>query len=81
MALNIKNEEAHELASRLEEATGTSLTEAVTSALRETLRRAERPVDRAVLLAEIQRFVAELPDRGTGGADEILGYDELRLPA
>jgi antitoxin VapB len=39
MSLNIKNEEAHALATRLAKATGETLTEAVTVALRERLAR------------------------------------------
>jgi antitoxin VapB len=78
MALNIKNEEAHRLATRLAEVRGTSLTEAVTTAIQETLARTPEAPDVAALLAEvaeIQRFVAELPDRDSRTADEILGYD------
>jgi hypothetical protein len=50
MGLNIKNHEAHRLASLL------------------------------ALVEELQRFVAELPDRDPRPADEILGYDEFGLP-
>jgi len=39
MTLNIKNEEAHRLARELAQLTGTSLTDAVTEALRERLTR------------------------------------------
>ena len=39
MSLNIKNSEAHALAARIAQATGESLTEAVTVALRERLAR------------------------------------------
>ena len=39
MSLNIKNKEAHKLASQLAKATGESLTEAVTQAVRERLER------------------------------------------
>lgn len=82
MALNIKNEEAHRLATRLAEIRGTSLTEAVTTAIQETLARTPEPLDAAALLAEvaeIQRFVAELPDRDPRSPEEILGYDEEGL--
>ncbi|CAA9570598.1 MAG: hypothetical protein AVDCRST_MAG87-2369 [uncultured Thermomicrobiales bacterium] len=41
--LNIKNEQTHDLARRLTELTGESLTEAVTTSLRERLARLERP--------------------------------------
>jgi len=83
MALNIKNEEAHRLATLLAEATGTTLTDAVTTAIRETLARTPRDTDATALLAEvaeIQRFVADLPDRDTRSAEEILGYDSSGLP-
>jgi antitoxin VapB len=39
VALNIKNKEAHELASRLSDLTGESMTEAVTKAVQERLER------------------------------------------
>ena len=41
MSLNIKNPEAHRLAERVAELTGETLTEAVTTALRERLARIE----------------------------------------
>ena len=83
MALNIKNPETHRLAQELAEATGSNLTEAVTEALRESLH-AHRQQDSLELLwaevAELQQFVADLPDRDTRPPEEILGYDELGLP-
>ena len=84
MALNIKSDEAHRLARRLAETTGTSLTDAVTGALRRTLSAEESRGSDAELLvrevAEIQRFVADLPDRDTRIPEEILGYDASGLP-
>ena len=85
MALNIKSDEAHRLAKTLADATGTTLTDAVTNALRSSVRsEAERTVEDERLLlaevAEIQRLVAALPDRDTRTADEILGYDAFGLP-
>lgn len=85
MALNIKSDEAHRLAKRLADATGTTLTEAVTSALRSRVHAETREsADEAELLlaevGEIQRLVAALPDRDTRTADEILGYDAHGLP-
>ena len=62
----------------LAEATDTSLTEAVTSALRTQLEAATQPTATELVLAEvveIQRFVADLPDRDPRPADELLGYD------
>ncbi|MGH0033452.1 MAG: type II toxin-antitoxin system VapB family antitoxin [Myxococcota bacterium] len=83
MALNIKSDEAHELARRLAEATGTSMTDAVTVALKRTLdRQDEGPSLRAVLaeVRAIQDLVASLPDRDGRTEDAILGYDESGLP-
>ena len=83
MALNIKNPEAHRLAREVADATGESLTEAVTVALRErlaSLQRREQPAGLEAAVAEIQDFVAALPDRDCRSADEILGYDEHGLP-
>jgi len=83
MALNIKNPEAHRLAQELAEATGNSLTDVVTEALRESLT-AHRQKDTFEMLwaevEEIQRFVVDLPDLDTRPADEILGYDQQGLP-
>jgi len=84
MALNIKNAEAHHLAQELAEETGESLTEAVTVSLRERLasvRVGRKSTAMAAAVAEIQEFVAALPDRDTRTADEILGYDDHGLPA
>ena len=82
MHLNIKNDEAHKLATELAALTGESLTSAVTLALRERLARerrrhgADRIADRLMKIGS--RFAA-LPDTGRS-ADEILGYDEHGLP-
>ena len=45
MSLNIKNPEAHALATRLAQKTGETLTDAVTTALRERLERLERTAE------------------------------------
>lgn len=84
MALNIKNDEAHDLARKLADASGTSLTEAVTTALRQSLDRDARSDDAEILLREVralQQFVADLPDRDRRSPEEILGYDEAGLPS
>lgn len=83
MALNIKSDEAHGLARQLAEITESSMTEAVTVALRRTLDEETRTSDPALLIAEIaevQRFVADLPDRDARSPDELLGYDDAGLP-
>jgi antitoxin VapB len=83
MALNIESDEAHRLARELAEAAGTSMTVAVTEALRRALEE-RAPTGRPELLvqqvAEIQRFVRDLPDRDLRTPDEILGYDGTGLP-
>ncbi len=84
MALNIKSDEAHRLARELATATGSSLTEAVTSALRMMLDAETQASEPDLLLREvsqIQSFVADLPDRDCRTAEEILGYDASGLPS
>jgi antitoxin VapB len=80
--LNIKNDEAHKLATDLAHLTGESLTAAVTLALRERLareRRRRRPDRIAARLMKIGSQYDALPDSGLS-PDEILGYDEHGLP-
>jgi antitoxin VapB len=84
MSLNIKNPEAHRLARAVASRTGDSLTGAVTEALRQrlaSLERARPDPDILSAIADVQRFVATLPDRDSRSAEEILGYDEAGLPA
>ena len=71
MALNIKNVETDCLAHELAAPTDEGLT---TVTRRHNMVAVERDV------AEIQAFVASLPDRDARPPDEILGYDELGLP-
>ena len=84
MALNIKNAEADRLAPELARETGETITAAVTAALRDRLAAVRRKGDRTNLraaVAEIQAFVASLPDRDRRHPEAILGYDEFGLPA
>jgi antitoxin VapB len=78
MRLNIKNDEAHELATELARLTGESLTSAVIVALHERLMRERRRRQGDKIAARLMRIgkaYAALP--GTGRSpDEILGYDE-----
>jgi antitoxin VapB len=81
MSLNIKNEEAHALAAQIAQATGESLTEAVTVALRERLARIEAPDALAEELIELGRDCARRlkePWRSADHADLL--YDEKGLP-
>jgi antitoxin VapB len=81
MSLNIKNDEAHALAAEIARATGESLTEAVTTALRERLARIEAPDALAQELLEIGRDCAarlKEPWRSADHADLL--YDDKGLP-
>jgi antitoxin VapB len=82
MSLNIKNEEAHRLARELAEATGESMTTAVTEALRERLakvrqRNSDPEVER--ILAMGREIGALLGDKKDILTDDDL-YDEFGLP-
>ncbi|HSW29603.1 MAG TPA: type II toxin-antitoxin system VapB family antitoxin [Longimicrobiales bacterium] len=77
------NDGTHRLAQALADATGASLTEAVTGALRLRLAEVRTTMDGDLLdaeVAEIQAFVANPTDRDPRSAEEILGYDALGLP-
>lgn len=82
MAMNIKDDEAHALARRLAAATGESLTEAVTTAVRERLERVQQrsagSTGRAERLRAIGRETAPLLTAVP--VIEDLLYDERGLP-
>lgn len=85
MNLVIRSDEAQKLATKLAEASGESIDQVVTEALREKAERELRstPSDRSGIaeeLLELGRRYSRLPDRDTRPADEILGYDENGLP-
>jgi antitoxin VapB len=83
MALNIKNEETHRLVQALADATGETLTDAVTVAVKErleSLQRKQRRQDVVQAVRDIQEFVRDLPDLDRRNPEEILGYDEFGLP-
>ncbi len=78
--LNIKNPEAYRLVKALADATGESMTEAVTVAARERLERIERDFQ----VAEILEMAKEIRDRLPPGYldqdfDDLL-YDKDGLP-
>ncbi len=81
MSLNIKNDETYALASRLAKVTGESLTQAVTTALRERLARIEQP-DALVedLLALGRDCAARLKEPWRDADHGALLYDEKGLP-
>jgi antitoxin VapB len=79
MTLSIKNAEAERLARELAKETGSTITGAVTLALKESLRRLRGrktvPSVRDAII-ELSDRCASLPDLDERGADEILAYDE-----
>ena len=80
--LNIKNPEARQLAMELSRMTGESVTQAVTTALRERLERLRKLRCRegvAEKLMAIADELAHLPVLDAREPDEIL-YDEVGLP-
>ena len=81
MQLNIKNEQAHELAKELAKLTDTSITEAVIFALREAVERRSTRYQRKrnALFNELQtiaEFTVSLPIYDDRSAEEIIGYNE-----
>jgi antitoxin VapB len=85
MSLNIKNPEAHALATRLAQKTGETLTDAVTTALRERLARLERAGDFDEALYQKLKAIAKdcrkhmkEPDLSIEHGDLL--YDERGLP-
>jgi antitoxin VapB len=78
--LNLKDPVAHDLAKRLAQVTGRSMTAAVIYALKEQLQREEGRQSApsvAEELLEIGKRCAALPDLDKRSADEILGYNEF----
>ena len=85
MSLNIKNPEAHALAARLAQKTGETMTDAVTTALRERLARLERAGDfdeqRYQELKALVKDSRELWSEALLSVDHgDLLYDERGLP-
>jgi antitoxin VapB len=85
MALNIRDREVSDLARKVADATGETLTQAVKKALRERLERV-REVDateqqgRYDAIMDFARRWREAPVVDPRPFDEILGYDEDGLP-
>lgn len=84
MALSIKNPETDRLAHDLAEATGETVTVAVTIAIKQRLELIRPRARRARLLddiRQIQSLVASVADKDHRSPDEVLGYDEFGLPS
>ena len=84
MALSIKSVEADRLAREIAALTGESLTEAITTALKQRLERERRRCAKRGSIAErltrIAKECAALPDVDPRSPDEIIGYDEFGVP-
>ena len=81
--LNIKDSDVYQMARKLADRTGQSMTEVVRQALRENLARSERRNLSPHLmekLLEISDHCAALPVLDNRTEDEILGYDEYGIP-
>ncbi len=82
MSLNIKDPEAHELAQLLSEATGETMTKAVTIALKERLSRVRRAKKAKATLEEVRAIAKRFQSHLTGPVEDhgTFLYDEKGLP-
>jgi antitoxin VapB len=81
MSLNIKNPETYRLVKELVEATGESMTEAVTIAVRERLERVRGKVDLDAVMEIVRDMRSRVPpDFFDVDHGELLYDDELGLP-
>jgi antitoxin VapB len=84
MALSIRNKKAEQLARKVAEATGESLTDAILHSLEDRLARLQgrkTEPDLAEQILGIARRCGAIPDLDTRPADEILGYDSNGIPS
>ncbi|HTB93397.1 MAG TPA: type II toxin-antitoxin system VapB family antitoxin [Candidatus Sulfotelmatobacter sp.] len=82
MSLNIKDPEAHKLAQSLAEATGETMTKAVTIALKERLSRVRRAKKARATLEEVRAIAKRFQSHLTGPVEDhgTFLYDEKGLP-
>ena len=82
MNLNIKDPEAHELAQLLAEATGETMTRAVTIALKERLSRVRRAKKAKATLEEVRAIAKRFQSHLSGPVEDhgTFLYDEKGLP-
>lgn len=80
MALNIKNEEAHRLATEIAAMTGTSLTEAVTEALREKKDRLTVNERRDRIYQIVEEMRELIGPEGLPDVNELLYDSQTGLP-
>jgi antitoxin VapB len=77
--LYIKNPTAHRLAEKVSKQMGVTLSDAVISALEDTLQRTRLPLNRA-RLDTLSAALSALPVVDSRSSEEILGYDESGIP-
>ena len=82
MSLNIKDPEAHKLAQRLAEATGETMTQAVTVAIREKLARVRRAKKSRSTAGELRAIAKRFRSHLKGPVEDhgSFLYDEKGLP-
>ena len=83
MPLNIKVKQTYEMARKLAELTGQIMTRVVRQALQRKLLRVEKAKNRKGLadkLDQLALYCASLLALDARSDDEIIGYDEFRLP-
>ena len=82
MSLNIKDPEEHKLAQSLAEATGETMTKAVTIALKERLSRVRRAKKAKATLEEVRAIAKRFQSHLTGPVEDhgTFLYDEKGLP-
>ena len=84
MSLNIKNPETHKLAAELARRTGTSMTEAVTAALREKLAALQAEASKEARIARILEIAEQCASRLSPAVKALdhgeLLYDDEGLP-
>lgn len=83
MPISIKNDETEQLARKLAELTGETLTEAIRGAVAERYERVRRARSGRSLADELNEIAlrsAKRPDISDLTDDEILGYDQLGIP-
>ena len=83
MTLSIKNPKADRLAKELAKATGQTVTDAVITALEANLKAAKVrrvPGDPIDGIADLQAFVAELPDQSPRSPHDVIEHDDHGLP-
>ena len=81
MGMNIKSDAAHQMAKRIASRTGSTVTAAVETALREKLERLDRTHDAEAKYQRIRKFVDSLPPAPAGlTSDHSDLYDDDGLP-